>query len=198
MRQYFIIISFIFTVTCPLLSQPQKITKEIKKKAYELFEALNSADNPYFKEGGLSNDQLVWFGCLYSNNHSRIVDSEYKLPSAYIDSIVWRFFAKKVKHHTLNSADAYVPYKNGKYSMTGSDAGEMGKMKVTNYTKIGDNKFEIIARFYDDEDYTADKLTVSQMTERGKTRFIILSFEKMPKNLKTSSNSNNEINYKCL
>lgn len=179
-----IVLLFVSILTAPLFSQEQKITKEIKKQAYVLFEALNSADNPYFKEGGLSNDQLIWFGCLYSNNHSKIVDSEYKLPSSYIDSIVWRFFAKKVKHHTLNSTDGYVPYKGGKYSMTGSDAGEMGKMKVINYTKTSENKFEIIARFYDDEDYTTDKLTVSQLTEKGKTRFIILSFEKLPNKTK--------------
>lgn len=182
-KQSILFVLLFFLTILPLFSQKLKVTNELRKQAYELFEALNSADNPYFKEGGLTNDELISFGCLYANNHFRHINNsdEYKLPAHYIDSIVWKFFARKLQHHSIRTSDFVIKYKKGCYLLSGSDAGEMGKLRVTSFTKISDNKFVLIARFYlDDDSFISKKLTLSQLTENNNTRFILLAFNKVP------------------
>jgi len=187
-----------------------KLTPKEKKELNTFFSNFSEVFVEPFAKDKISDIKLIEFSIYhnYRNNEKRFTkggkEYQVKIKASYIDETVMKFFGKKItKHQSI--ADSGIDYKDGWYYTTDASGEEFDFSQIASLYDNGGNIFTATVNVYsassgwvgdthanenvwkkaspDDVPQITDKMkaTLQKVTEKGKSRYILIDYTRVSK-----------------
>ena len=185
-----------------------KLTLAEKKQFNTFFSNFSEVFVESFEKDKITDKELISFGVLhnYRNNDKRFAeagnDYQVKIKTSYIDESVLKYFGRKItKHQSVE--EGRIEYREGWYYLTEATGEESVFSQITSLHDDGNNIYTAIVNIYsassgwtgnihgneqewkkespDDvpEKISVMKAAISKVTEKGKSRYILIDYIKM-------------------
>jgi hypothetical protein len=156
--------------------------KQQIKQLVDLFDTLSrKCEAEYFRQGELTDEKLITCANVHSTGSSYAAhpdrEGKYRLPAGYVDKITIKYFGKKAEHKSV----ANYPFHKGYYLAHVADAGEGSRIEITGFESLGNDLYLAHASYYDESDnnlFRKDRALLKKVTSAGKSRFMVLEFQK--------------------
>jgi hypothetical protein len=179
-----------------------RLTRTQQRQLNTFFSNFAEAGVEPFKQGKIAGKALIEFGVTHNivNRGERFESGrDWRLPQRVVEESVYKYFGKRISRH--QSPNEYTRYSGG-YYILGRAAGEgITFAQVTRFQHLGKNRYAAVLNVYGaangwvgdvhvspknwrEPDEEKPRLrarmmaTIQQVTERGKTRYILLDYQK--------------------